>query len=188
MTRSVVPSALVEGDPLPSDHDRITLGEDAMAELYRRERPRLMRFVSARGRSQDAEDIVHQAFTRMMAARAGVPVEAPTAYLHQTARHLVHDAARLRVRRSIDSHVSVEEVAICGGDSVAHLEARDQLIRIEQALNRMKPLTREIFLARRLDGFGYKEIAEQTGLSVKGVEKQMSRAIKQLSRHLRQHG
>ncbi|MEW9856668.1 RNA polymerase sigma factor [Novosphingobium sp. M1R2S20] len=159
-----------------------------MAEIYCRERPKLLRFVSARARSQDAEDIVHQAFARMMAAHPDAPVEAPSAYLHQTARRLVHDAARLHLRQSIDSHISVEEVAISGGDTVAHLESRDQLIRIEQALNRLKPLTREIFLARRLDGFGYKEIAERTGLSVKGVEKQMSRAIKQLSRHLRQHG
>ena len=52
---------------------------------------------------------------------------------------------------------------------------------------RLKPLTRQIFLACRLDGYSYAEIAEQTGLSIRGVEKQMSRAIKQLGRHLRDH-
>ena len=63
----------------------------------------------------------------------------------------------------------------------------DRLARLEQAVLRLKPLTRQIFLACRLDGYSYVEIAEQTGLSVRGVEKQMSRAIKQLGRHLRHH-
>jgi RNA polymerase sigma-70 factor (ECF subfamily) len=51
----------------------------------------------------------------------------------------------------------------------------------------LKPLTREIFLACRLDGYSYAEIAQRTGLSVRGVEKQMSRAIKKLGQHLRAH-
>lgn len=188
MPRGVAQRPILEGDPLPPDHDRIAFRDDGMAELYRRERPRLLRFVSARGCSQDAEDIVHQAFARMMAAQSGLSIEAPAAYLHQTARHLVHDAARSHLRRCVDKHVPLEEQSVSDGDTVAHLEARDQLMRIELALNRLKPLTREIFLARRIDGFAYKEIAERTGLSIKGVEKQMSRAIKQLSRYLRQHG
>ena len=37
-------------------------------------------------------------------------------------------------------------------------------------------------MAHRLDGFSYAEIAEHTGMSVKGVEKQMSRAIVELRR------
>ncbi len=76
---------------------------------------------------------------------------------------------------------------MASGDPVAALEARDRLARIEEAVLRLKPLTREIFLACRLDGYSYAEIAERTGLSVRGVEKQMSRAIKQLGRHLRAH-
>ena len=58
------------------------------------------------------------------------------------------------------------------------------MARLEQAVARLKPLTREIFLAQRVDGYTYPEIAKETGLSVKGVEKQMSKAIKQLRRHL----
>jgi RNA polymerase sigma-70 factor (ECF subfamily) len=45
---------------------------------------------------------------------------------------------------------------------------------------RLRPLTREIFMAHRLDGYTYREIAARTGLSVKRVEKHMSRAIAQL--------
>ena len=56
------------------------------------------------------------------------------------------------------------------------------LDRLEQALLRLSPRTREIFLAHRLDGYTYSEIAHRTGLSVKTVEKHMTRAIAALDR------
>ena len=69
-------------------------------------------------------------------------------------------------------------------DQVAVLESRDTLRRLEQAMGKLKPKTREIFLAHRIHGFTYAEIAERTGLSVKGVEKQMSKAIAKIDRLL----
>ena len=48
----------------------------------------------------------------------------------------------------------------------------------------LKPKTRAIFLAHRVHGLSYAEIANRTGLSVKGVEKQMSKAIAHLDRML----
>ncbi|MFX9661171.1 sigma-70 region 4 domain-containing protein, partial [Acinetobacter baumannii] len=75
---------------------------------------------------------------------------------------------------------------IAGSDPVRHLEARDRLRRRERALDRLKPRTRTGFRARRLAGYSYVEIAERTGLSVRAVEKQMSRAIQQLAKHMRE--
>jgi RNA polymerase sigma-70 factor (ECF subfamily) len=175
------------GDPLRPECDRTGGQTITLSEVWRREQSRLLRFVSARTRAQDAEDIVQQAFARMAAIEAGPGVEKPGAYLRQTAHNLIRDAARLRSRQCADQHVGADQIALSDGDPVAHLEARDQLARLEQALSQLKPLTRQIFLARRFDGYGYSEIAQQTGLSVRGVEKQMSRAIKQLGRQLRHH-
>ena len=42
------------------------------------------------------------------------------------------------------------------------------LRRVETAALKMRPLTREIFMAHRLDGYTYAEIAELTGLNVQG--------------------
>jgi RNA polymerase sigma-70 factor (ECF subfamily) len=39
-------------------------------------------------------------------------------------------------------------------------------------------------MAHRLDGLSYAEIAARTGLSIKGVEKHMCKAIAQLDRSL----
>jgi len=180
---------LDEGDPLPPGHDRAAAVQDVLGNLYRTERPGLLRFLARRTPDGCAEDMVQQLFARMAARTEdhAAAIASPTAYLREAARNLVRDQARAAARGSERLHLSIDDVPLCDGDPVAALEARDRLARLEQAVLRLKPLTRQIFLARRLDGYSYGEIAEQTGLSVRGVEKQMSRAIKQLGRHLRRH-
>jgi RNA polymerase sigma factor (sigma-70 family) len=76
--------------------------------------------------------------------------------------------------------------AISDVDELGRLEARDSLRRLETAMIRLKPRSRDIFLAHRLDGMTYLEIAEKTGLSVKRVEKIMSKTIGQLTRFMEQ--
>lgn len=156
-----------------------------LGEIYRAEQPTLLRRVARRVGIDHAEDLIHQVFVRL-AGRPDVvaAIDQPSRYLGAALRNLERQEARTAERQHRQHHVPLEDADIAGIDPIAHLEARDRLARIEQGLDRLKPLTRNVFLARRLDGYSYAEIAEQTGLSVRGVEKQMSRAIKQLSRHL----
>jgi RNA polymerase sigma factor (sigma-70 family) len=56
--------------------------------------------------------------------------------------------------------------------------------RLERAMRMLPRLTRELFLAHRLDGMPYAEIAQRTGLSVREVERQMARAIIAIDRSL----
>jgi RNA polymerase sigma factor (sigma-70 family) len=72
--------------------------------------------------------------------------------------------------------VSTRET-LAGADPHAALEARDQLRRAEEAIARLKPKTRDIFLMHRFDGMSYEEIAAKQGMSVKGVEKQIAKAL-----------
>ena len=180
---------LDEGDPLPPGDDRLVVPSDPLENLYREERPSLLRFLARWTGHDSAEDIVQQVFSRMAGrpGRESAPIQAPRAYLRQAAQNMLRDEVRAAARSGEHCHVPIEDLSLSSGDPVAALEARDRLARIEQAVLRLKPLTRDIFLACRLDGYSYAEIAERTGLSVRGVEKQMSRAIKQLGRHLRAH-
>jgi RNA polymerase sigma-70 factor (ECF subfamily) len=178
-----------ECDPLPPAHDWSGHEAALLEGLYRRERPGLLRFLSRHASFDRAEDVVQSLFSRMAARAPGAQaeIEAPTAYLRHAARNMLVDEVRGDERSGRQRHVPIEDAILPAVDPVASLEARDRLRRIEEAVWRLKPLTREIFLACRLDGYSYAQIAERTGLSVKGVEKQMSRAIKQLGRHLRAH-
>ena len=108
-------------------------------------------------------------------------LEQPEAFIRRVSSNLAKDWARSRSIAERSS-ASIEVASNPIVDSVALLESRDMLHRLEGAISRLKPRTREIFLAHRLRGLTYAEIATATGLSVKGVEKQMSRAIAQLMR------
>lgn len=62
----------------------------------------------------------------------------------------------------------------------------ETLQRLERAMLSIPRMTREIFMAHRLDGYSYTHIAKVTGLSVRQVERRMAKAIGQLSRYI--HG
>src|SRR3546814_2783005 len=73
-------------------------------------------------------------------------------------------------------------ISLVGSDNIGALEARDQLERLQASLARLSPKSRLVFLAHRRDGLSYKEIARQEGLSEKGVQNRMSKAIAHVSR------
>ncbi len=60
------------------------------------------------------------------------------------------------------------------------------LTRIEAALLTLPRKRRAIFLAVRLDGMSYAELATQTGLSVRQVEREVACAIAHIDRCLEQ--
>lgn len=179
--------AVLEGDPLAPDDRFARPDEDLLAELYRSESPKLIRILSRRtSTSEDAQDLVQDIFVRFARLGGHWPsmLERPQAYLRRIAANLLKDQAKSDFRHSAALHVVADEEALLGVDQQGLLESRDMLRRLEAAMMRLRPRTREIFMAHRIDGLTYAEIAEQTGLSVKGVEKQMSKALAQLDRML----
>lgn len=180
--------AFLKGDPAPPE-DRIALeGDDVfLVELYRSESPKLVRIFSRRTSSRDdAQDLVQDVFFRFARLRGRWPssLDRPQAYLRRIANNLLKDRAKSDFRHSTVLHVVADDEALPGLDQHRLLESRDMLRRLEAAMMRLRPRTREIFMAHRIDGLTYAEIADGTGLTVKGVEKQMSKALAQLDRML----
>ena len=175
-----------DGDPLVRTEERITSTAHASAsDLYREHSTGLVRqLVRHTGCGEAARDLAQEAFLRFLRLpswRVGL-IDQPEAYLRQISTNLARDWGRSRARqRCSDTPQFAREGQI---DQVAVLESRDTLRRLETAISTLRPKTRAIFLAHRLDGLSYSEIAELTGLSVKGVEKQMSKAIAKIDRLL----
>ena len=178
---------LADADPLPPpDRAMAAVETQDLDRLYRAHWHKLMRFVRGRIRSDRAPDIVQHVFMRLAAQppgkSAGPRIVAPDAYLNQAARNLIRNEARSAERRSTPLHLCLDDVPVAAPDPIAMLEARDMLRRFETAITTLDDRTREIFLAHRIDGYSYGEIAHRTGLSVKTVEMHMSRAIAFLAR------
>jgi RNA polymerase sigma factor (sigma-70 family) len=158
---------------------------ETIHKLYDQHSPALVRHLARRtGCSELARELANEAFLRIIRLTPAKlrSIEQPQAYLWSICANLLRDWGRGRVLddRSRRADPTLDEMV----DQVAVLETRDTLRRLEKVIGKLKPRTREIFLAQRIEGLSYAEIAERNGLSVKGVEKQMSKAIAKIDRML----
>ncbi|GAP38651.1 RNA polymerase sigma factor [Piscinibacter sakaiensis] len=134
-----------------------------------------------RGRTpHEADDLVQEAWLRMACYEGEQPVERPEAFLMQVALNLSVDDYRQGAKRG--EAVAVEDVVLIDvAPSVeAVVLARERVARLGRCLARLSPPTREIFLACRVDGLTYQEIARQRGISVSTVERHVSKALQLL--------
>jgi RNA polymerase sigma-70 factor (ECF subfamily) len=152
--------------------------------LYRDEAATLRKRLRARlGSSEDAGDLVQEAFARLLGARASTGVRDPAAFLNRIVRNLLIDRSRRQSARPphlalLDSDVAVPP-AQC---EILELEQmRDRYREIVQALpERM----REVFILHRIEGLSYKEIAARLDISARTVEWHIAQAIVRISRGL----
>lgn len=177
--------AICEGEPLrPED---LLSREQLITELEQLYRRRARPLADRLGRHgvnpDDRMDFVHEAFARMLGRGVSLHLTAdfPEAYVAKISRNLLADRGRAEIVRNQWAH-DPAATGMQHHDQVVFLETRDRLRRLEAAIMKLKPTSREIFLARRMDGLSYAEIAESTGLSMRAVERHMSKAIAKLSR------
>ena len=151
--------------------------------LFRTQAPKLLRRFARRADRNDAQDLVQDCFVLLarMPLEAREAIVAPEAHLHAVSQNVLRNRARAAFHRSVVVQDS-EAADRASIDITANLEARDMLKRLDAAMVKLDPKTREIFMALRLDGVTYAEMAERMGLSVKGVEWHMSKALAVLHR------
>ena len=149
-----------------------------LAELYHSDARALARALARRREAGEAEDLVHDAFARLLRLPQGcAALEVPKTYLRRVAANLLRDRIRSDGRRRSSLHVVADDSTLPVFDPHGQLESRDMLRRVEAAMQRLPDRTREVFVAHRVEGLSYSEIAARTGLSVKRVEKHMSKAL-----------
>jgi RNA polymerase sigma factor (sigma-70 family) len=135
-----------------------------------------------RGRSaHDAEDLVQEAWVRLACYERDQVVDEPEAFLMRTALNLSIDAHRMSVCHG--EEVLAEEVVLLdtAPGTEAVVLARERMVRMSQCLGRLNDKTRDIFLAYRIDGLTYREIAQHHGLSISTVEKHVAKATLQIT-------
>ena len=177
--------------PLPSvTADAASGGEGddrfRVQQLYREHSLSLVRQLTRKtGCRELARELANETFLRLLRMAPGNVrrIEQPEAFLRHVSANLLRDWGRVAALKH-RSQPTLELTSDQHLDQISVLESRDTLRRLEHAVGRLKPKTREIFLAHRIHGSTYAEIAERTGLTVKGVEKQMSKAIAKIDRLL----
>jgi RNA polymerase sigma-70 factor, ECF subfamily len=131
-----------------------------------------------------AEEIAQDVFLELWRRREQLPDGSSVAgYLVQAARNRALNHLRhLQVQRK--SQLFVEALSEPAEHADADAHARELESAIHGAIAELPPRTREVFLMSRERNLKYAEIAEQLGVTVKAVEANMSRALRQLREKL----
>lgn len=131
-----------------------------------------------------AEELSQDVFLELWRRRESLAPDSSVAgYLMQAVRnrslnHLRH----LQVQQK--SAVYVEALSEPTEYADADTQAGELQDAIRSAIDALPPRTREVFLMSRERNLRYSEIAEQLGVTVKAVEANMSRALRQLRERL----
>ncbi|WP_396202564.1 RNA polymerase sigma-70 factor [Gemmatimonas sp.] len=131
-----------------------------------------------------AEELSQDVFLELWRRRDTLAPDSSVAgYLMQAVRNRALNHLRhLQVQRK--SAVYVEALSEPAEQADADTQAGELQDAIRDAIAALPPRTREVFLMSRERNLRYSEIAEALGVSVKAVEANMSRALRQLREKL----
>lgn len=156
---------------------------EALIEKHRKElHGFLLQRVSC---NETAHDLLQDVFVRLINMKPSEPIRNPRAFVYRIAANLATDHLR-QCRDTVD--LDVEEVASLSDDTsepetiVFNLQ---QIKRCERALSELSPLSVKILLMSRFDGYTHKQIAEELGISVSWVEKNIILALKHCNSSLK---
>lgn len=163
-------------------------GTDArrrIESLYRSEAPGLARRLRAKvGSTEEARELVHDAFARLLGARGFERVARPEAFLSRVVRNLLIDRSRRGSARAT-------HVPLCAAPDIAVPPEQDHGIALDQMRERYRHAVaalpermRDVFVLHRVEELSYRQIAERCGISIRTVEKHMAEAIVRLDREL----
>ncbi len=128
------------------------------------------------GDTQQAEDIVQEAYIKLWDNCAKIFFEKAKSFLYTVANNrFLNEVAHKKVvlqhqKRSITPDRTNETPQFI-------LEEEEFYIKLKKAIADLPEKQREVFLLSRIDKKKYAEIADIVGISVKAVEKRMSKAL-----------
>lgn len=146
---------------------------DPVERAYRRHWDELCRYVrrSFGAGPPDPEDVAQAAFARFAAADRSL-IDNERAYLFRTAHNIAIDARRRDHTAEAGLTVLTLEAEARhdpGPENV--IVAREELARLDAALDSLKPKHRKALLMHRLDGLSFAEIARRMDISPSGARK-----------------
>ncbi len=166
--------------------------EASITAMYAQEFRDLRRHIVRKLRNPcEAEDVVQEAYIRMLTMPAGHAVlRNAKAFLFTVASNLAVDTVRREQRRRRLFPTISETATAFDGDTLEvvcprrstedQVDASMRLSCVLAALDELPPTCRQAFTLHKLDELSYAEVAAEMGITVSMVEKHLSRALQHL--------
>src|SRR5579863_8824308 len=149
-----------------------------IAEIIADEGSRLRNFIRKRVPNEsDVEDLLQEVFYELVEAnRLLMPIEYVTGWLFRVARNRITDLFRKKKPENFTDAaleneegelLQIEDLLPSPDDGPEALYLRGMLLdELEDALSKLPPEQREVFVAHELEGFSFKEISAASGVNV----------------------
>lgn len=140
--------------------------------------------------SVDTDDVLQEAYLKLLRSRAVFRLETAKAYFFTVARNTARTVFR---RQRIYSDVPVSELPpwrVIDGtiDAATAHDGRQRLLLVAEAIHSLPRRCREIMELAVADGLSSPEIARRLALSEATVRVQLARGVRRCTDYLRQKG
>lgn len=151
---------------------------DEFARLYRNHHGWLVQMLRRRlnGDAENAADLAHDTFERVMRNELHTPLTEPRGFLTTIAKRLLIDQFRRRAieQAFLETLMSrEEEFAPSPETQVLVIEALDAVCRM---LEQLPPRVRKVFVLAQVEGLPYQRIAHTLNISVQTVQRDITKA------------
>lgn len=170
--------------------------DQQISEVVQREGSRLRNFIRRRVPDPlDAEDILQDVFYKLVEAnRLLMPIEHVTGWLFRVARNRITDLFRKKKPQSLGNAtvesesgelLQIEDLLPSPEAGPEAVYVRNMLLEeLELALEELPDEQREVFVGHELEGRSFKEMSEETGLSVNTLLSRKRYAVLRLRERL----
>jgi RNA polymerase sigma factor (sigma-70 family) len=130
-------------------------------------------------RQQDIEDVVQDVFVRAYESEKKQEIRSPKSYLFRTAKHialneLTRKSHQLMVYMGDMSDLDVIDSKLSGDDA---LVMEQRLTALNKVIANLPPQCQRVLVMRKIYGFSHKEVAKELNISVKTVEKHLTKGL-----------
>jgi RNA polymerase sigma factor (sigma-70 family) len=176
---------------LMSEQDR------RISEVVAKQGARLRNFIRKRVPNEaDVEDLLQEVFYELVEAnRLLMPIEYVTGWLFQVARNRITDLFRKKKPEAFSDAAVVDEEGELlriedllpspdAGPEAAYVR-KEMLHELELALGQLPQEQREVFVAHEVEGRSFRELAEESGVSINTLLSRKRYAMLHLRERLR---
>lgn len=139
---------------------------------------------------RDRDDVVQEAYARLLRTRATGPIACPRAFLFVTARNLALNHLRHQRLERPAVLPDSEPIEIADGSAgiPEALANAEELRVLVTAISTLPERCRQIVTLRKIYGLSQREVAERLGISENTVESQGAIGLQKCISYFRRHG
>lgn len=170
---------MITSDPLKKLHFETLIG---------RYRGQLIAALGSMLDSSDVEEVVQEASLKVYLNLDSIDIDGVKAYWYRAARNLAISRLRhKKVMRHFAPDITealLEQQSQADADRVYH-DAWSKHVLVD-AINRLPPVCRNVFIFRQIEGYSKKEIAEKMSISINTVDNHLTHGMKLCRRYLKE--